>query len=402
MGHGRTDVSKSSRASRAKPATGDLTPALYGAAVALGRTRDAAEVARVAVGETQRAAHVEAVALYVLDAGRQAFVLKEFAGTSSGLRERIRLLPVQAVREHAAVAITTMPVAEHPTPDIRVALAEHGFRFVTAAPVVGQDEPLGVLYLASRAPFSLSPEASALVQAIGGLVGVALENATLRERLVANQERLRALAGGILRAREDEARRIAHELHDEAGQILAALHITLDTLAPQARDQDVIVRRLHEALDRVESQLRRLARELRPTLLDDLGLAPALEWLAQGVAERTGVTVKVDAPECRLPPEVETALYRVVQEALTNAVRHARARHIAVEVHEEASQIRAIVRDDGQGFDVGAALARRGDRGLGLIGMRERAEALGGTVEIRSTPTHGTELSIVIPREPGR
>ncbi len=395
-------MSEQSRASRAKPAPGDLTPALYGAAVALGRTRDATEVARVAIGETQRAAHVEAVALYVLDAERQAFVLKEFAGTSSGLRERLRFLPVQDLGLHAAVAITTIPVAEHPTPHLRAALAEEGFRFVTVAPVLGQGQPLAALYLASREPLVLSVEASVLVQAIAGLVGVALENATLRERLVANQERLRALASGILRAREDEARRIAHELHDEAGQLLAALHITLDTLVPQAPDQDAIVRTLHEALDRVESQLRRLARELRPTILDDLGLGPALEWLAQGVAERTGVTVTVDAPEHRLAPEVETALYRVVQEALSNAARHARPRRITVEVHEEESLFRAVVRDDGHGFDVAAALARRGDRGLGLIGMRERAEALGGTVEIRSTPNHGAELSIVIPREPGR
>jgi signal transduction histidine kinase len=166
--------------------------------------------------------------------------------------------------------------------------------------------------------------------------------------------------------------------------------------------QDASFRKLREVLDRVEAQLRRLARELRPTILDDLGLAPALEWLAQGLAERRDVTVTIDAPERRLAPEVETALYRIVQEALTNAVRHGRPRRIAVDVREEASRIRAVVRDDGRGFDAAAALARRGDRGLGLIGIRERTAALGGTVEIRSTPDQGTELCVVIPRESGR
>jgi signal transduction histidine kinase len=240
------------------------------------------------------------------------------------------------------------------------------------------------------------------VQAIGGLVGVALENAALRERLVAHQDRLRALADGILRARETEARRIAHELHDEASQILAGLHITLDTLARDVPGQPDALRRLHAELDRVEAQLRRLSHELRPTMLDDLGLAAALEWLGQGVTDRTGVPVTVTAPERRLVPDVETALYRIVQEALNNAVRHGQPRRIDVEVQEEGAHIRAVVRDDGQGFDVAAAWARRGDRGLGLIGMRERAEVLGGTLEIRSTLGQGAELTVRIPRDAGR
>jgi signal transduction histidine kinase len=390
------------------PASGrrDLTPALYEAAVALGRTRDAAEVARVAIAETQRAAGLETVALYVVDPGGQALVLKEFAGASAGFQERMRILPLPdpgldpgAARQHE---ITTIPVAEHPTPELRAAFAEHGFRYVTVAPVAGQDQALGVLYLASREPIPLGPEESALVQAIGGLVGIAIENATLREQLVAQQQRLRALAGGILRAREEEARRIAHELHDEAGQLLAAVHITLDELAARAPEQDASFSKLRVVLDRVEGQLRRLSRELRPMILDDLGLAPALEWLAHGLAERRDVTVTIDTPQDRLAPEVETALYRIVQEAMSNAVRHGRARRIGVEIRQDESQIRAAVRDDGQGFDVAEAWARRGDRGLGLIGMRERAEALAGTVEIRSTPNQGTELCVVIPREGGR
>jgi signal transduction histidine kinase len=281
--------------------------------------------------------------------------------------------------------------------ELRAAFAESGFRHVTIAPVAGQHETLGVLCLASMEARPLSPDASALVEAIGGLVGVALENASLRDRLLAQQERLRALAGGVLLAREEEARRIAHELHDETGQILAALHIALDELVREVPDHPAAFRRLHEELDRVEAQLRRLSRELRPTMLDDLGLAAALEWLAQGVSERAGVEIAVTAPEHRLAPAVETALYRIVQEALSNAVRHARPRHIAVEVREEGAQIRAEVRDDGRGFDVAAVWAPRGERGLGLIGMRERAEALGGSVEIRSVPDQGTQLCAVIP-----
>jgi signal transduction histidine kinase len=384
----------------------DLTSALYGAAVALGQTRDAAEVVRVAIAETQRAARVEAVALYVLDAERQRLVLKEFAGTSSELRERMRVLAVDepgpvahAIHEQAT---STTSVSQYPALALRAAFAADGFRHVTVAPVAGQHETLGVLCLASRAAMPLSAEESALVHAIGGLVGVALENAALREGLGAHQARLKALASGTLRAREEEARRIAHALHDEAGQLLASLHVTLDELASQAPAQDAIFRRLRAVLDRVEAQLRRLSHELRPTILDDLGLQPALEWLAQGLAERRGLAVTVEGPDCRLAPEVETALYRIVQEALTNALRHARPRRIAVGVREEGPHIRAVIRDDGQGFDVAAAWAERGDRGLGLIGMRERAEALGGRLEVRSTPGEGTEVCVLVPREVGR
>jgi signal transduction histidine kinase len=384
----------------------ELTSALYRAAVALGQTRDAAEVVRVAIAETQRAAGVEAVALYILDGEGQRLVLKEFAGTSSGLQERMRVLAVdeaepvaRAIREHQT---STTRVSEYPALALRAAFTGDGFQHVTVAPVAGQHEPLGMLCLASRAAMPLSPEESALVHAIGGLVGVALENAALREGLGAYQARLKALASGTLRAREEEARRIAHELHDEAGQLLASLHITIDELASQAPGQDAIFRRLRAGLDRVEAQLRRLSHELRPTILDDLGLRPALEWLAQGLAERRGLTVTVDAPDSRLAPEVETALYRIVQEAVTNALRHAQPRRIRVEVREEGPHIRVVVRDDGRGFDVAAAWAQRGDRGLGLIGMRERTEALGGTLEIRSTPGAGTEVCAMVPGELGR
>ena len=387
----------------AAPTRGDLGPALYQAAVALGRTRNANEVVRVAFTETQRAAGVEAIALYVLDAERDVLVVKSWAGPVLGGKEGARVLPhhdagpvARAIREQEVI---TIPVAEHPSGELRAALAEQGFSSVTVVPVAGQHQTLGVLYLASREGHALSLEESALVLAIGGLVGVALENASLSERLLAQQERLRALAGGVVQAREEEARRIAHELHDDAGQILAGLHITLDELVRQVPGHPEVFRRLHEELDRVEAHLRRLSRELRPTMLDDLGLVPALEWLARGVAERTGVAVTIDAPEHRFAPAIETVLYRIVQEALSNATRHGAPRRIAVEIRPDGPHLRTMVRDDGRGFDVAAAWARRGDRGLGLIGMRERAAALGGTVEIRSSADQGTELCVLIPRE---
>jgi signal transduction histidine kinase len=378
-----------------------LTNALYVAAVALGRTRDAEEVVRVALAETQRATGVEAASLHLLQAEQGVLILREYAGTTPAFRDRMtRLLLAEArlaetaIRENRIVACS---VEDHPVPALRALYLGQGFRYVTVVPVAGRERILGVMHLASRRDAPLVPPAIAMVQAVGGLVGVALENATLREVMVAQQDRLRALAEGAVRAREEEARRIAHELHDEAGQLLASVHMALDELVAQVPERSDAVQRIHALLDRVEGQLRRLSRELRPTILDDLGLGPAIEWLAQGAAERTGVSITVHAPITRLPSAMETALYRIIQEAVTNAMRHAGASTMEVRVWQEDTTVHAAVRDDGRGFDAEATMARRGDRGLGLIGMRERVDALGGRFILHSAPGQGTEVSVAIP-----
>lgn len=391
------------RSARSMVATGarDLTRALFEAAIALGRTRDADEVAHAAVQEIQRASGLEAVALHLLDASRQFLVLREYAGTTPALTERMARLSLAEVQVAAQVVregrLVTLPTVGDRTAGLRAIYREQGYQHLMVVPVAGREQVLGILHLASRQELPLRPEELDLVQAVAGLVGVALENAQLRERMQHQQERLRALTEGTLRAREEEARRIAHELHDEAGQLLASVHIALDGLAGSDPAQREPVRRLHGLLDRVEQQLRRLSRELRPTILDDLGLTPALEWLAKGVSERTGVVVTVRAPIGRLPALVETALYRVIQEALTNAGRHASASTVQVGVRAMEDAVEASVVDDGRGFDAGAALSRRGDRGLGLIGMRERVETLGGWLRVASEPGGGTRLTVRIP-----
>lgn len=212
---------------------------------------------------------------------------------------------------------------------------------------------------------------------------------------------------------EAQAKQIAHALHDEAGQLLASVHIALREMTrempPPARQR---LLEIHGLLDQIEENLRRFSHELRPTILDDLGLLPAVEFLADGVAKRTGLLIAVEgATEGRLPPPVETALYRCVQEALTNVAKHAQASRVTVWLKRETKGIRCSVGDNGIGFDVSAVLAGagqrdlfgarsgRGERGLGLIGIRERVSAIGGTLQITSTPHRGTELRITIPLE---
>jgi len=198
---------------------------------------------------------------------------------------------------------------------------------------------------------------------------------------------------------EEEAKRIAHSIHDEAGQFLACVHIALEEVArelpPNCRKHLEEIRQL---LNQVEGQLRRLSHELRPTILDDLGLLPALEFLAEGVSKRSGVPIAVEGERRgRLTPSIETALYRAVQEALNNATKHAQAKSVTVRISRGEKSVYCSVRDDGGGFDTLAVLARKGNRGLGLLGMRERVAVLGGTLQIKSELGQGTEIIITVP-----
>jgi two-component system, NarL family, sensor histidine kinase UhpB len=199
---------------------------------------------------------------------------------------------------------------------------------------------------------------------------------------------------------EEQTRRISHELHDESGQLLASVHLALAELGRELPSEAAPrLDGVRALLDRIEDQLRRLSHELRPTVLDDLGLGPALEFLAEGVSARTGLAITLEGmPEDRLPPRVEAVLYRIVQEALNNVAKHAKASGVKIQVRREEQAIRCSVADDGVGFDV-SALRPGATQGIGLIGIRERLVPLGGSVEVTSAPGGGTELFVSIPRD---
>jgi signal transduction histidine kinase len=197
---------------------------------------------------------------------------------------------------------------------------------------------------------------------------------------------------------EQEIKRIAHALHDEAGQLLASVYLALDEVAgnlPPAREPLLKVK---ELLDLIEGQLRRLSHELRPTILDDWGLLPALKFLAEGVAARTGLLITVGGKsKTSLSPLLSTTLYRIVQEAFTNVTRHAKATRVNVTLQHELQTLRCSIKDNGVGFDVSSLSARTGERGLGMIGIRERLNSVGGSLALVSTVGQGTELVITIP-----
>lgn len=200
---------------------------------------------------------------------------------------------------------------------------------------------------------------------------------------------------------EAEVKRLAQALHDDAGQLLAAVHIQLEDigrmLAPGFRERLQEVRRV---LDQIEDQLRGLAHELRPPALEDQGLLPALQNLASVVSRRTKLLVSVASSEStRLPMKIEAVLYRVVQEALKNAAKHAQASAVKVRLWRLQDYVCCSVEDDGIGLDHDPFSSGTARRGLGLLGIHERLNVLGGSCEIQSAPGKGAKLSVKIPLE---
>ena len=195
---------------------------------------------------------------------------------------------------------------------------------------------------------------------------------------------------------EKDVRRIAHALHDESGQLLVQLHLQLAQLSRDVPAARAKVQDCQQVLNQAEQQLRHLSHQLRPMVLDDLGWLAAIEFLAHAVSVRARIPIEVHSSVTqRLAPGVETALYRVVQEALANATRHAEASHIRVEVDQEQDCLYGSISDDGVGFEVAQHEANGG--GLGLKGMHERIGALGGSLRIVSAPGRGVEIRFRLP-----
>src|SRR5882672_4509362 len=198
---------------------------------------------------------------------------------------------------------------------------------------------------------------------------------------------------------EEEIKRIAYAVHDEAGQLLVAVHLAL---AQMARELPKVLQeqigRIEELLVEVEKQLRRYSHELRPTILDDLGWIPAIRFLADRVSERASLAIDIQATDSgRLPSDIETTLYRIAQEALNNIAKHAKARNVWIRAWQENQVLRCSIRDDGEGFNAANTQEAGGRKGLGLVAMRERACAIGGTLLIESYSGQGTELSLRLP-----
>ena len=270
-------------------------------------------------------------------------------------------------------------------------LMKLGVKSTIAVRIGGRERPFGVLEVNTKTLRRFTQDEVNFVWSMASVLATCIEQRRMASELRDERERLQELSKRLLDAQEAERRAIARELHDDFGAMLSALKLNLqnERPGPNALEENLSL------VDHAIQQVRDLATDLRPSILDDLGLVEALSWYADREARRAGfgLRLNVDKIDVKVPTMLETACFRIVQEALTNAIRHSGARSVELELHENAGALRVCLRDDGKGFDV-AALRRAAAAGKshGLLNMQERAELAGGELEIESAPARGTMI----------
>ncbi|MBI4493009.1 MAG: GAF domain-containing protein [Chloroflexi bacterium] len=278
-----------------------------------------------------------------------------------------------------------------------------GVRSSVALPLLTGEQVQGVLYLGSmRADHFRQQELSTLA-AIGQQVGMALANARLYQSLRARERERAELLQRVMDAQEEERRRLAQELHDETSQALASLRLGLERLASTRPGSDAatyLARQLQGVAAETLAAVHHLAVELRPSVLDDLGLVAAIQRYVQECAQRSNLAIDFAAAgleHFRLMPAAETAIYRVVQAALTNVVQHAHAQRVSVSLQRRDGRLVVVVEDDGQGFELATVRAAPLDARLGLAGMQERAALIGASLTVETAPSAGTTVYLEVP-----
>ncbi len=298
--------------------------------------------------------------------------------------------------------ISTDPRVAYPT-----LVNAEGLKTFIAVPLRTKDKVLGVINIASRETRHFTTNDSHLLHAIGDQLGVAIEQSRLYERLRKARERLRRLARQNLVAEEGERKRIARELHDETSQTLSGLALQLQALVDKAKMSDNQDAEFIDGLKKVQSltvqvhrEVSRLIADLRPALLDTLGLVPAVRQHAEARLHSLGINVSVEikGADRRLHPDIEVALFRVIQGSIGNIIQHSKAKNavIVLEFQDDALLLR--VSDDGVGFDVSQITdVEESGRGRGLFSMRERIGFLGGTSGVESQIGQGTTVWATVP-----
>ena len=318
---------------------------------------------------------------------------------SLGLGEGIAGKVAQTGESVLLEDISTEPHAARP--DL---ISTEGLRAFASVPLRSKEKIWGVLNIASSETRKFSPADVRLLEGIAAQIATAIENAQLH-REVQRKEKIRGeLLQELLSIQEDERKRIARELHDETSQVLASLTASLEaasSMLPGNVDKSKALVKKAQALSvDVLDEINRLIYELRPALLDDWGLVAAARWLADNRLGAAGVEVnfRTVGRERRLQPQLETTLFRVIQEAVNNIAKHAQAKHTSISLRFMKKAVEVRIGDDGRGFDVEEAISSKDrPRGLGLLGMKERVELANGTLSIRSQPDGGgTEIDVKI------
>jgi signal transduction histidine kinase len=272
------------------------------------------------------------------------------------------------------------------------------WRSFLCVPLLAKGEAQGVFGLFCQAPNSFQAEQMGFFQTLGQQVGIAIYNARLFAEAKRSREGMQLLASKVVQAQEEERRRVSRELHDEAGQSLTGLLLHLEMMRAQLEEGPPIragdVTEAIQITSETMESIRRLAHGLRPPALDTVGLNRVLEAMCQDMARRAQITIHYEGVElATLPDPITVSFYRVLQEALTNITKHAQATQVDVTLQQENGHISLLVVDNGCGFTQGP----NDDLGVGLTGMRERLQMLGGILRIRSQTGGGVELKALVP-----
>jgi PAS domain S-box-containing protein len=404
------DITERKRAEDAARDQRQLAEALCETAAALNHSLDLDHLLDTILENAGRVLPHDAGEVLLITPGRRVRDVRHRGYAERGLEEwaKGRDFPLSDFPVLAHIAETRQPLVisdKHGFPGWANVPEASWFRSHVCAPVIGKDQVTGFISLSSIRPDIYGLEHARRLGAFADQVAVALENAGLLAQVRAGREQLRALSRRLLEAQEVERRRVARELHDEVGQLLTGLKLVLQMAAAGALQGQM------PGLDEAEGlvgelmgRVRQLSLDLRPAMLDDLGLLPALLWHQQRYTQQTHVAVDFKHAGIegrRFSPEIETAAYRIVQEALTNVARHSGVNQATVRVWADSEALSVQVEDQGAGFDA-EGLSASG-KTIGLAGMRERVALLDGQLTLETAPGQGAHLTAALPlAEPAR
>jgi signal transduction histidine kinase len=290
--------------------------------------------------------------------------------------------------------------------ELAAELGADGLSILEVFPLRAGDQPLGLLAIAREYGNSYSEEEISFVRSLITPISLAIQNARLFEQLTESQNQLRGISQQLVQLQEDQFSQLAEELHDRVGQDMTAININLNilrTLLPKDISKDVILR-LADTEKLIMESIRRMRStmtELRPPMLDKFGLTATLYWYCEQYQRRTEIVVNINdryMQNTRLPTEIEIALFRIIQEALNNVAKHARATKVDIELFEEGNRIMIAVTDNGIGFDAKTQSSSNLHH-WGVPLMQERARAIAGEFLLRSVPGQGTQIVVRVKKE---
>jgi len=365
-------------------------------------------VLNIALDRIMELSRAEIGVILLLDEKTQTLSYKASRGLSSQfVKEATGIAIGEGVAGLVAQEGKTVLV-EDAQQDPRIArrpiVTQERLRGFLGVPLKSKERMVGVLTIGNRTPRVFTQQEVEFLTALGHQIALAIENAQLYQELQFREQARADLLRQVIRGQEDERRRVARELHDVTSQALATLAVRIETLSSlssaEQKESMVMIEEIRHLLTTTSKEIHNLIYVLRPSLLDDLGLPVAVRSCAHSALETANIEVhlEVSGSERRLPPEVEIAVFRMTQEAITNIASHSRAESVYINLEFKDRSIAVQIEDDGIGFNLLEVLSSAHEKeSMGLLGMKERAELLGGTLTIDTQPGKGTRVVIEIP-----